>query len=222
MANNIAGRERMKNDQRGFDKLLKAWNDRFSADEYIFGKEPNAYLVSHASLLRPGQRALLVADGEGRNGVWCAQQGMIVDAFDLSPVGIAKARQLAAERGVQVNFQVCGSEDWNWTPETYDAVILIFAHFVASADREQLFANCIGTLKNGGLLMVQGYTPKQLEFKTGGPQEVELLYTEDWLRGTCSLMDILECRSYEAEINEGTRHVGMSALCGLLARKRSV
>ena len=212
----------MKNDQRGFDNPIKAWNDRFNSEEYIFGKEPNAYLASHASLLKPGQRVLLVADGEGRNGVWCAQRGMKVDAFDLSPVGIDKARQLAVERGVEVNFQVCSSEEWNWVPNVYDAVILIFAHFAVSEGRSKLFSHCVETLKPGGLLIVQGYSIKQLAFRTGGPQEEDLLYTEDWLRNACATMDIIECRSYEAAINEGTRHVGMSALCGVVARKQFV
>lgn len=211
----------MSHDQHGSSHLLDAWNQRFDTDEYIFGKEPNAYLVSRAALLQPGQRVLLVADGEGRNGVWCAEQGLLVDAFDLSAIGIGKARQLAAERGVQVNFQVSGCDDWHWSPDTYDAVILIFAHFAGGGEREALFANCHQTLKPGGLLIVQGYSTQQLSFNTGGPQEPSLLYTEDWLRTACADMDILECESYTAEMCEGSRHVGLSALCGLVARKRS-
>ncbi len=197
----------------------EAWDSRYQVEEYIFGKEPNEYLVSHAALLKPGQRALLVADGEGRNSVWCALRGLTVDAFDLSPVGIAKARKLAAERGVSVSFFMSSCEEWNWLPEKYDVVIVIFAHFAASEVREQLFACFIATLKLGGVLIIQGYTPKQLELKTGGPSEAALLYTEEMLREAFAAMEILECRSYEAEISEGTRHIGLSALCGLVARK---
>ena len=197
----------------------EAWDGRYQGEEYIFGKEPNAYLASHAALLKPGQRALLVADGEGRNSVWCALRGLTVDAFDVSPVGIAKARQLAVERAVSVNFFVSSCEEWNWQPEKFDVVVVIFAHFAASEAREKLFAHFITTLKPGGLLIIQGYTPRQLELNTGGPSEVALLYTEDMLREAFAAMEILECRSYEADINEGTRHVGLSALCGLVARK---
>jgi 2-polyprenyl-3-methyl-5-hydroxy-6-metoxy-1,4-benzoquinol methylase len=202
-----------------FSNPEAAWNERYEDDEYIFGKEPNAYLASHAGLLLPGQRALLVADGEGRNSVWCAQQGLHVDAFDLSPVAIEKARKLAADRSVQVNFTLCAYEDWPWTPEAYDVVVVIFAHFAKFKKREQLFANYMNTLKPGGLLIMQGYTPKQLEFKTGGPSDVDLLLTEELLRELFAATEIIECVSYEAEISEGTYHVGMSALIGLVARK---
>lgn len=197
------------------------WDKRYQGEEYLFGKAPNAWLASHAALLKPGQRALLVADGEGRNGVWCAERGLTVDAFDVSPVGVAKAKQLAAERGVQVNYSISGWEGWNWVPQAYDIVIVIFAHFAASQARDQFFARLADTLKSGGLLLLQGYTPRQLEFNTGGPSESALMYTEDMLRDAFRAMEILECRSYEAEINEGTRHVGMSALCGMVARKRA-
>lgn len=197
----------------------RAWNQRYDREEYIFGKLPNAYLASQAALLKSGQRALLVAEGEGRNAVWCAQLGLQVDAFDLSPVGLEKARRLAQEQGVRANFFVSGWQEWSWTPEAYDVVILVFAHFVADEERARLFANCVTTLRSGGLLIVQGYTPGQLAFKTGGPPDPALLYTENTLRQAFAALDILECREYEAELNEGTRHVGHSALCGLVARK---
>ena len=209
----------MKIPKSNFSNPGEAWNERYGNDEYIFGKEPNAYLASQAALLSPGQRALLVADGEGRNGVWCAQQGLTVDAFDVSTVGIVKARQLAAERGVKVNFNLCGYEDWPWTPETYDVMVVVFAHFAKAEKRQQLFANYVRTLKPGGLLIIQGYTPKQIEYKTGGPSDVDLLFTEELLQDAFSGLEIQECACYEAEISEGTLHVGMSALIGLVARK---
>jgi len=211
----------MKMAKSDFSNPEAAWNERYGNEGYIFGKEPNAYLASHAALLSPGQRALLVADGEGRNGVWCAQLGLTVDAFDVSPVGIVKARQLADERGVSVNLNLCGYEDWPWTPETYHVVVVVFAHFAKAEKRQQLFANYLRTLKPGGLLIMQGYTPKQLEFKTGGPSDGDLLLTEALLRESFAAMEILECVSYEAEISEGTFHVGMSALMGFVGRKRS-
>ena len=159
----------MSEKERDFSNPTQAWNKRYQGEEYLFGKEPNAYLASHAALLHPGQRALLVADGEGRNGVWCAERGLNVDAFDVSPVGIAKARQLATERGVHVNFSVSSWEDWDWKPETYDVAIVIFAHFAESEARDKFFSRLLETLKPDGLLILQGYTPRQLAFNTGGP-----------------------------------------------------
>ena len=201
-------------------KPARIWNELFDKEEYIFGTEPNEYLVGKRNYLKSGQKVLLVADGEGRNSVWCAKQGLDVDAFDLSVKAVEKAKKLAHEKEVAVHYFVSGIDDWNWESDRYDAVIVIFAQFATPNMRTRLFANCIRTLKQGGILILQGYTPRQLEFKTGGPPHVEHLYTEDMLRDYFGTMDILEIESYEAFISEGPRHTGMSALIGMVACKR--
>lgn len=104
------------------DEELHRWNQRFSAQEYIFGADPNRFLASQRELLRPGQCALCVADGEGRNSVWLAQQGLDVTAFDVSPVGVEKARRLAAERGVHVHYDIASAYDWAWPEAAFDIV----------------------------------------------------------------------------------------------------
>ena len=161
----------------------------------------------------------MVADGEGRNSVWAAELGMDVDAFDLSEKAVEKAKKLAAEKKVAVNFFVSGVDEWAWEDEKYDIVVVIFVQFATPNMRTRLFANCIRTLKKGGLLILQGYTPKQLEYKTGGPSIVEHLYTEEMLRDSFGVLDILELKSYDAFISEGARHTGMSGLIGMIARK---
>ncbi len=205
------------------DKLVPAhvaaWNQRFDQATYLFGKEPNAYLTNHATLFSPGQRALLVADGEGRNSVWCAQQGLDVDAFDVSPIAVEKARALAQECGVHVHYAVANIAELAWPENEYDIVVAIFIQFAPPKLRERIFANCIRVLKPGGLLLLQGYSPKQLEYKTGGPPILEHLYTEAMLKEAFASMEIVECRFYDAEIREGTGHAGLSALAGLVARK---
>ncbi|HEY0887346.1 MAG TPA: class I SAM-dependent methyltransferase [Ramlibacter sp.] len=203
-----------------FTDAAETWNRRFQTDEYLFGTEPNVWLREHRGLLQPGQRVLSVADGEGRNGVWLAQQGLAVDAFDVSPVGVAKARALAAERGVNVDFQISDIDGFAWPEAAYDAVVAIFVQFADPALRERLFAQCRRTLRPGGLLLLQGYTPKQLEYRTGGPPHLGHLYTEPMLRDAFAHWDILELREYEAEVSEGTGHKGRSALIGMVAQRR--
>lgn len=163
---------------------------------------------------------LCVADGEGRNSVALASRGMQVDAFDISSVGVGKARKLAEAAGVSVDYSVSDCDTWPWPADTYDGIAAIFVQFADPAMRERLFANMIRALKRGGLLVLQGYTPRQLDYKTGGPGVLSHLYTAQMLREAFSAMEIIELREYEAELNEGERHRGTSALIGLVARKR--
>ncbi len=200
-----------------FTHPQETWDTRFSSENYIFGKEPNVWLARHAAMLKPGGRALAVADGEGRNSVWLATQGLQVDAFDISPVGIEKAKKLAAQEQAEVNFSVSGVQDWSWKPAHYDVIAAIFVQFADPEMRAALFANMIASLKPGGLLLLQGYTPKQLEYKTGGPPLLSHLYTEPMLREAFASLNIMELDSYDEVLNEGTQHSGMSALIGMVA-----
>jgi SAM-dependent methyltransferase len=201
------------------DPELERWNQRYQVDEYVFGTAPNAFLARQRERLRPGQRALCVADGEGRNSVWLAEQGLDVTAFDFSPVAVEKARRLAAERGVSVRFEVAGVYDWRWPVEAFDLVAAIFVQFADPAMRRFKFDAMARALKPGGLVFIEGYTPKQLEYGTGGPKQVENLYTEKLLRDAFAGWEVLELRAYEAQLDEGSRHRGMSAVIDFVAAK---
>jgi len=203
-----------------FPDAAAMWNQRFADEGYLFGREPNEYLRAKASLLPRGGQVLCVADGEGRNSVWLARQSMKVEAFDISAVGVEKARRLAADAGVSVDFNVADCDGWGWSTESHDALVAIFVQFADPAMRERLFANMARALKSGGVLVLQGYTPKQLDYKTGGPGELSHLYTADLIRESFKTLHTLELVEYEADLNEGARHTGRSALLGFVARKR--
>ena len=204
---------------RAFSDGAKTWNSRFDGDDYIFGTEPNEYLRRHASCWQAGSRVLCVADGEGRNSVWLAGKGLRVDAFDISEVGVGKARKLADAANVSVEFSVSDCDSWLWPTADYDGVAAIFVQFADPPMRERLFANMIRSLRTGGVLILQGYTPKQLEYKTGGPPLLSHLYTAEMLRNAFGSMEIVELLEYEADLTEGSRHRGQSALIGLVARR---
>ncbi len=196
------------------------WDAMYITPEYIFGKVPNAFLVSQKSLLKPGQRALAVADGEGRNGVWLAEQGLEVLSVEYSHPAVEKARHLAQERGVSLTFEVADVLRWEWPVMVCDIVAAIFIQFASPADRPALFKHIQAALKPGGYLILQGYTPKQLEYNTGGPPCAENMYTADLLREAFADMEILHLAEHEEFIAEGSKHYGMSALIDLVARKR--
>lgn len=217
----LAGSPLRTRSMTSFDDPAGTWNRRYSQEGYLFGTAPNAWLAEHAGVWQPGQRVLCVADGEGRNSVWLASRGLVVDAFDIAEVGVAKARQLATSQGVTVDYTLASCDDFDWTPGAWDGVAAIFVQFADPALRTRLFAHIVNALKPGGTLLLQGYTPQQLVYRTGGPPQVEHLYTPDLLRAAFeATMDIVELRDYEAEVSEGSGHSGRSALIGLVARKK--
>lgn len=202
------------------DPAAASWDARFATPDYVFGTEPNHWLAAQAHRWAPGARVLCVADGEGRNSVWLARQGLAVEAFDVSAVGLEKARRLAADAGVQVDYVQAGCDDYAWPVGTLDGVAAIFVQFADPALRERLFRHMKQALRPGGLLVLQGYTPEQLAFGTGGPREVSHLYTEELLREHFGDMELLALQRYERVLGEGAGHRGPSALIGLVARRR--
>ena len=196
------------------------WDERYSIDEYLFGTEPAAFVVAHAHLVEPGWRVLAVADGEGRNSVHLAERGVDVIAMDASPVGVAKAERLAAQRGVTVDFRVADIMTWDWTPDAYDAVVAIFIQFLTPDQRATVFEGMQRTLRPGGRLLLHGYRPEQVALGTGGPGNPAHMYTEELLLDAFGGMQIDRLESYDATIVEGTGHVGRSALIDLIATRR--
>lgn len=195
------------------------WNARYAGADYIFGTAPNQFLASHADLIQPGMRALAVADGEGRNSVWLAERGAQVHAVEVSPIALEKARALAQMRGVTIQFEEADLLNWHWPEAKYELVVAIFIQFASPDQREPIIAGIRRALKPGGVLILQGYTPKQIAFATGGPSRAENMYTESLLRGWFGDWHIRHLREHEDFISEGTHHHGQSALIDLVAQK---
>jgi len=195
------------------------WEDRFAVPDYAFGKKPNYFLASCKPLLPRSGKALAVADGEGRNGVWLAEQGLDVVSLDFSPSAQRKGRALAKERGVTVTFLQADVHAFDYPEAAFDAVAEIFTQFSTPAERAMKWAGMRKALKPGGLLIIQGYTPKQLQYGTGGPKEIENLYTRAMLEGAFRDFRDVTIVEEELELHEGTSHGGMSAVINLTARK---
>lgn len=200
------------------EEQRKQWDQRFSTNQYLFGTEPNAFLTSQQHLLQAGQSALAVADGEGRNGVWLASLGLDVLSVDFSEVALEKARKLAAQNGVTLRTEMVDLFSWDWGQERFDVVVAIFIQFANPNERQILFSQMKKCLKSAGYLILQGYRPKQLEYKTGGPPQAENMYTAAMLQDYFQDMTILHLREHDDLITEGTGHYGMSALIDMVAR----
>jgi SAM-dependent methyltransferase len=200
------------------------WSARYrdAGDDYLFGTAPNKFLASQAERFSAGMKVLAVADGEGRNSVWLAEQGCAVTATEISPVALEKAAKLARGRHVAVDFMQADILAWTWPTAAFDAVVGIFIQFVGPAERARQLAGMKQAVKPSGLLFLQGYTPKQLEYGTGGPSAVENLYTEALLREIFSDWEIVLLHEHEDLIDEGRGHSGRSALIDLIARKPAI
>lgn len=198
---------------------MQPWNDRYATETYLFGKEPADFLKRAAEYLPESGTALAVSDGEGRNSVFLARQGLQVTAFDYAPNALAKARALADEAGVSVDFQQGDIFAWDWDASQYDVIAAIFIQFLTPEQRPAVFDGIKRALKPGGLLLLHGYAPRQVDYGTGGPPSRANMYTEDLLRDAFGAFEVLRLADYDAEIDEGPGHSGRSGLVDLIARK---
>lgn len=195
------------------------WDAKYVDEAFFYGTAANAWLTSQRHRLRPGMRALSIADGEGRNSVWLAEQGLRVTAVDASANAIAKARSLAAERGVEVHHVQADLRHWAWPEASFDTAIAIFAHFHA-ADRTVVHRKMLRSLVPGGLVLLEAYSPYQHLYKTGGPPDLDMLYTAFRLQEDFAGAEILELEEVTTELAEGRGHRGMSAVVRMVARHR--
>lgn len=193
------------------------WNERYSQAEYVYSKNPNDFLVEVVQQIPKGQ-VLCLADGEGRNGVYLAQQGCRVTAVDASPVGLEKARKLAAERSVEIETIVADLAEFPIQPNAWDAIVSIFCH-LPSIIRANIHRQVVAGLRSGGVFVLEAYTPRQLEFKTGGPPNADLTMELTTLQQELEGLEFKHATEIEREIQEGRFHQGHSAVVQVVAIK---
>lgn len=205
---------------RPFDPVhyRRMWDERYRSADYLFGKEPSAFALRAAALLPARAELLCLGDGEGRNSVYLAGLGHRVTAMDLSEVALAKARTLAAERGVAVELHHADVAQWDWS-RPFDAVLGIFIQFAPPALRREIHAGIARAVRPGGLVLLHGYAPRQVGYGTGGPSAAENMYELADLAADFPGWERLVARDADEEIHEGQAHAGLSALVDFVARK---
>ena len=189
------------------------WNERYGKPGYAYGTEPNDFLASVASEIPKG-KVLCIGEGEGRNAVYLASLGHEVTAVDQSPVGLAKARELAAQRGVTIHTVVADLADFVIEPASYQAIVSIFCHLPTELWTRVNKAAVAG-LAPGGVYVLEAYTPDQLLLKTGGPREVERLLSLQKAKDTLTGIRWKIAREIERTVNEGEYHHGRAAVVQL-------
>ena len=193
------------------------WNQRYNQPDYVYGTQPNDFLSSVAPHIPKG-KVLTLGEGEGRNAVYLASMGYDVTAVDMSDIGLEKARRLAAERSVQITTVTADLAEYQIKPDSWDGIISIFCH-VPSAIRIPLHQAVVRGLKPGGILILEAFTPRQLEFKTGGPTAPDMLMTLAGLRQELAGLRFIQAAEVDREVIEGKFHTGQAAVVQILAVK---
>ena len=197
-------------------KKIRDWDDRYADSDYLFGTAPNDFLKSVANRLTPNSQILCLADGEGRNGVYLATLGHEVTAIDQSRVGLEKAKKLAEQKQVSIETIEADLAEYDLGVESWDCIVSIFFH-IPSAVRAHIYPRIITALKPGGILILESYTPEQLDHGTGGPPISDLMLTKEELAQNFYEMNLEHLQELEREVIEGAGHTGLASVVQLLA-----
>ncbi|MGC3946179.1 MAG: class I SAM-dependent methyltransferase [Chryseolinea sp.] len=204
------------------ESYKKQWDQRYSEEAFAYGKAPNDFFRDQLQLLSPGS-ILMPADGEGRNGVYAATLGWEVTAVDLSVEGRAKALRLADEMDVRIEYLVGDLESLGFQQESFDAIGLIYAHFLANK-KSSIHRKLSTFLKPGGWIIFEAFSKNHLEYvkanpKVGGPRDIEMLFSKDELASDFANYDIKMLEEIEVVNEEGRYHSGASSVIRLVGIK---
>ena len=194
------------------------WDERYSIDEYLFGQKPAQAILRNEKHLVSGGETLLIADGEGRNSVYLAKKGFKVTSSDSSIVAQQKAKTLAERHEVKVNFELEDFFSIDWSRKQYDNIVGICFQFIPAELIEEVFMGLRSATKQGGTILIHGYTPEQIHYGTGGPKDASLMYTETTFTRSFTNSEIYLLEKYEAIISEGPGHNGKSAMIDFVAK----
>lgn len=192
------------------------WNERYSSEDYAYGKEPNDFLVKQLSQI--GKKVLCLAEGEGRNAVHLAKNGCAVTCIDYAEEGLHKAQQLAKENGVVLTTVCADLSNVDLKANEWDSIVIIFGHFPPDL-RQKVHRQIYSALKPGGTLILEAYHKDQVTYKTGGPMNVDMLYSKDELAEDFKPFDQLEISETVREVHEGAFHHGKAAVVQVVGKK---
>lgn len=205
--------------------MKESWNERYNIPEYVYGEEPNVFLKKIMETLPPG-RILLPADGEGRNGVYAATKGWVVNSFDQSEQAKEKAIQLARARNVGIDYQAIDFQKIyeTYAPNSFDAIALIFAH-LPSKIKSNYFPSLPSLLKSGGCIIIEGFSKQHIRYQQqnpliGGPPEVEMMYSKELISDLFPDLEVIQLTEEEVQLNEGLGHNGLGSVIRYVGRKR--
>lgn len=193
------------------------WNERYANDEYQYGIEPNEFLKSQLESIKPG-KILFPGEGEGRNAVYAASIGWKVLAFDQSETGRNKAMKLALQKNVVIDYEIATLQEWAGNEEDFDVIALIYIH-MPPVLRNEIHKKMIRCLKHGGLIILEAFNKKQLQYNSGGPRDAEMLFSKEILQEDFSSLNIKYLQEKEIKLHEGRHHEGIAEVVRFAGQK---
>jgi SAM-dependent methyltransferase len=194
------------------------WNERYDNTEFVYGLEPNDFLIFASQRLPARSKILSIGEGEGRNALFLAKAGHTVVAVDQSDVGMAKAKKIAQQENCTIETIVADLTDFDMGRNRYDAVISIFCH-LPSPLRKSVQTRIKEALRHGGLFITEAYAPAQLQNTTGGPKDIDMLVALGEIISDFGDFETLHTYSGTREVNEGEFHHGMAAVTQYMGKK---
>lgn len=199
-------------------RMKEFWEQRYTEKGWVYGTEPNEFLLAQKALFPAGAKVLVVGDGEGRNGVWLAQQGLDVTSVDYAASGLRKARELALAKGARLNTMCVDLTQWTWPRAAYDAVVSIYVHF-PPAVRAAMHRAMLEALKPNGVLLLEAFNKDQVRYSSGGPRDAAMLYAQEELQNDFAGAQIEHLETAVVNLNEGQYHRGPGAVLRLILRQ---
>ncbi|PGB02446.1 class I SAM-dependent methyltransferase [Bacillus toyonensis] len=194
------------------------WNNRYKSDEYFYGEEPNTFIKEQAFRLANHNKVIAFAEGEGRNAVFLARKGHKVTAIDYSEDGLEKTKKLAEKHNVNVHTKKVDLLADSLPVNEYDAAIMVFGHFHTD-NQKMIFNKMIHTIKAGGIIMIEVYSKQQLNYGTGGPKGIDMLYNPIEILTWCGGHEVIHFFNGEQERMEGKGHTGLAHVIQVVIRK---
>ena len=193
------------------------WNERYSSIEFVYGTEPNIFFKDELDKLKTG-KILLLGECEGRNAVYAAVNEWTVDAVDFSIIAKEKALKLAEENSVSINYEITDLSKYKPKSNYYDAAAIIFLH-LNSKIRSYIHSKVVDSLKPGGTLILEVYEKEQLGKDSGGPKNIDMLYSKEELKYDLKNMKIIMFEKKIITLNESEQHKGEAAVLRLIGVK---
>lgn len=194
------------------------WNERYAEKVFAYGIEPNKFYKEQLAKLPKG-KILFAAEGEGRNAVYAAQQGFEVSAFDSSVEGKNKAEALAQEKNVAISYSVAGLEEIDFPENYFDVIVLVYAHFPYEI-RKKYHQKLVSFLKPNGSIFFEAFGKEQLNYTSGGPKQLDMLFSEEEIKSEFQNIDFTYLKTEETFLDEGPYHQGKANVVRFIGQKK--